>query len=68
VDAEVVAWALLVLGVLVIVALALLVGGHLRRFRRERAGAAAAMAPRVARLQLLAAGRARKGHRGNPPA
>jgi hypothetical protein len=33
-----------------------------------RAGVAADIAPRVARLRLLAAGRARKGRRGPPSA
>jgi hypothetical protein len=67
-DAEVVAWALLVLGVLVMVVLAALLGRHVRRLGRVRAGVEADIAPRVARLRLLAAGRARKGHRGPPSA
>jgi len=67
-DAEVVAWALLVLGVLVMVVLAALLGRHVRRLGRVRAGVEADLAPRVARLRLLAAGRARKGRRGRPSA
>ena len=63
-DAEVVAWALLVLGVLVMVVLAALLGRHVRRLGRVRAGVEADIAPRIARLRLLAAGRARKGRRG----
>ena len=67
-DADWVAWALLVLGVLVMVVLVLVLGKHVRRLGRERAGLEAATAPRVARLRLLAAGRARKGRRGGTPA
>ena len=67
-NAELVAWALLVLGVLVMVVLALLLGRHVRRLARERAETAAAVAPRVARLRLLAAGRARKSRRGGTSA
>ena len=67
-DAEVVAWALLVLGVLVMVVLAALLGRHVRRLGRVRAGVEADIAPRLARLRLLAAGRARKGRRGPPSA
>jgi len=67
-DAELVAWALLVLGVVVMVVLALLLGRHVRRLGRERAVVTAALTPRVARLRLLAAGRARKGRRGGPSA
>jgi hypothetical protein len=67
-SAETVAWALLVLGVLVMVVLALLLGRHVRRWGRVRAGVGADLAPRVARLRLLAAGRARKGRRGPPSA
>ena len=67
-DAEVVAWALLVLGVLVMVVLAVLLGRHVRRLGRVRAGVEADIAPRVARLRLLAAGRARKGRRDPPSA
>jgi len=67
-DAEVVAWALLVLGVLVMVVLAALLSRHVRRLGRVRAGVEADLAPRVARLRLLAAGRARKGRRGPPSA
>lgn len=67
-NAELVAWALLVLGVLVMVVLALLLGRHVRRLARERAETAAAVAPRVARLRLLAAGRARKSRRGETSA
>ena len=67
-DAEVVAWALLVLGVLVMVVLAALLGRHVRRLGRVRAGVEADLAPRVARLRLLAAGRARKGRRLPPSA
>jgi len=66
-DAEVVAWALLVLGVLLMVVLAVLLGRHVRRLSRVRAGVEADIAPRVARLRLLAAGRDRKGRRGGPP-
>jgi hypothetical protein len=62
-DAETVAWALLVLGVLVMVVLTVLLGRHVRRLGRVRAGVEADIAPRVARLRLLAAGRARKGRR-----
>ena len=65
---EAVAWALLVLGVLVMVVLAVLLGRHVRRFGRVRAGVEADLAPRVARLRLLAAGRARKGRRTRPSA
>ena len=67
-DVEVVAWALLVLGVLVMVVLTALLGRHVRRLGRVRAGVEADMAPRVTRLRLLAAGRARKGRRGLPSA
>jgi hypothetical protein len=67
-DAEVVAWALLVLGVLVMVVLAALLGRHVRRLGRVRAGVEADIAPRVARLRLLAAGRTRKGRRSPPSA
>ena len=67
-DAEMVAWALLVLGALGMVVLAVLLGRHVRRLGRERAGVTADIAPRVARLRLLAAGRARKGRRGGPSA
>ena len=67
-DAELVAWALLVLGVVVMVVLALLLGRHVRRLDRERAVVTAALRPRVARLRLLAAGRARKGRRRGPSA
>ena len=67
-DVEVVAWALLVLGVLVMVVLAALLGRHVRRLGRVRAGVEADIAPRVARLRLLAAGRARKGRRRLPSA
>jgi hypothetical protein len=67
-DAELVAWALLVLGALVMIVLALLLGRHVRRLGRERAGVAAAITPRVARLRLLAACRARKAHRGGTSA
>ena len=67
-DAEAVAWALLGLGVLVMVVLAVLLGRHVRRLGRVRAEVEADMAPRVARLRLLAAGRARKGRRGVPSA
>lgn len=63
-NAELVAWALLVLGVLVVVVLVLLLGRHVRRLARERAEIVAAVAPRVARLRLLAAGRPRKSRRG----
>jgi hypothetical protein len=66
-DVEVVAWALLVLGVLVMVVLTALLGRHVRRLGRVRAGVEADMA-RVARLRLLAAGRARRGRRGLPSA
>lgn len=66
--AEVVAWALLVLGVVVMVVLAALLGRHVRRLGRVRAGLEADMAPRVARLRLMAAARARKGRRGPPSA
>ena len=65
---EAVAWALLVLGVVVMVVLALLLGRHVRRLGRVRAGGAADVAPRVARLRLLAAARARKGRPGLPSA
>jgi hypothetical protein len=68
VDVEWVAWALLVLGVLVMVVLALILARHLRRLGRVRAGLEAAMAPRTARLRLLAAGRARKGPGRGAPA
>jgi hypothetical protein len=67
-DVETVAWALLVLGALVMVVLAVVLGRHLRRLSRVRAGVEADIAPRVARLRLLAAGRARKGRRGLPSA
>lgn len=67
-DAEVWAWALLVLGVLVMVVLAALLGRHVRRLSRMRVTATADIAPRVARLRLLAAGRARKGRPGRAPA
>ena len=67
-DAEAVAWTLLVAGVLVMVVLALLLGRQVRRLGRERASADADIAPRVARLRLLAAGRARKGRRRLPSA
>jgi hypothetical protein len=67
-SAEVVAWVLLGLGVVVMLVLALLLGRHVRRLGRERAGVAADIAPRVARLRLLAAARARKGRRGRTPA
>jgi hypothetical protein len=65
---EAVAWGLLVLGVLVMVVLAALLGRHVRRLGRVRAGVEADLAPRLARLRLLAAGRARKGRRGQPSA
>ena len=67
-DAEAVAWTLLGLGVLMMVVLAVLLGRHVRRLGRMRAGVEADIAPRVARLRLLAAGRARKGRRGLPSA
>jgi hypothetical protein len=67
-DVETVAWALLVLGALVMIVLAVVLGRHLRRLSRVRAGVEADIAPRVARLRLLAAGRARKGRRGLPSA
>jgi hypothetical protein len=67
-DAELLTWALLALGVLVLVALAVLLGMHVRRLGRERAEVATDIAPRVARLRLLAAGRARKGPRRGTPA
>jgi len=54
--------------VLVMVVLALALGRHVRRLARERADTAAAVAPRVARLRLLAAGRARKSRRGGTSA
>jgi hypothetical protein len=60
---EAVAWGLLVLGVLVMAVLAALLGRHVRRLGRVRAGVQADLAPRIARLRLLAAGRARKGRR-----
>jgi hypothetical protein len=66
--AEVVAWVLLGLGVLVMVVLALQLGRHVRRLGRERAGVTTDIGPRVARLRLLAAARARKGRRGGGPA
>jgi len=66
--AEVVVWALLVLAVLVLVVLAALLRRHVRRLGRVRAGVEADLAPRVERLRLLAAGRARKGRRGPPSA
>ena len=62
-DAETVAWALLVLGAVVMVVLAVLLGRHVRRLGRTRSAVEADIAPRVARLRLLAAGRARKGGR-----
>jgi hypothetical protein len=65
---EAVAWGLLVLGVLVMVVLAALLGRHVRRLGRVRAGVEADLAPRVARLRLLAAGRARKGRRARSSA
>ena len=55
-DAEVVAWALLVLGVLVMVVLAVLLGRHVRRLGRVRAGVEADIAPRVARLRAPGGG------------
>ena len=67
-DVETVAWALLVLGALVMIVLAVVLGRHLRRLSRVRAGVEADIAPRVARLRLLAAGRARKGRRRLPSA
>ena len=67
-DVETVAWALLVLGALVMIVLAVVLGRHLRRLSRVRAGVEADIAPRVVRLRLLAAGRARKGRRGLPSA
>ena len=67
-DAEMVAWALLVLGALGMVVLAVLLGRHVRRLGRERAGVTADIAPRVARLRLLAAGRARKRGGDRPSA
>jgi nitrogen fixation/metabolism regulation signal transduction histidine kinase len=62
-DAETVVWALLVLGAVVMVVLAALLGRHVRRLVRTRSAVTADVAPRVARLRLLAAGRARKGGR-----
>ena len=50
------------------VVLAVLLGRHVRRLSRVRAGVEADIAPRVARLRLLAAGRDRKGRRGPPSA
>jgi hypothetical protein len=67
-SAEVVAWVLLGLGVVAMVVLALLLGRHVRRLGRERAGVTADIALRVARLRLLAPARARKGRRGRTPA
>jgi len=66
--AETVAWTLLVVGVLVMVVLAVLLGRHVRRLARVRSAATADVAPRVARLRLMAAGRARKGGRGRTSA
>ncbi len=62
-DAETVVWALLVLGAVLMVVLAALLGRHVRRLVRTRSAVTADVAPRVARLRLLAAGRARKGGR-----
>jgi nitrogen fixation/metabolism regulation signal transduction histidine kinase len=62
-DAETVVWALLVVGAVVMVVLAALLGRHVRRLVRTRSAVTADVAPRVARLRLLAAGRARKGGR-----
>jgi hypothetical protein len=67
-DAETVAWTLLVVGALVLIVLAVLLGRHVRRLGRTRAAVTADVAPRVARLRLLAAGRARKGGRGRASA
>jgi hypothetical protein len=67
-DAETVAWTLLVVGALVMVVLAVLLGRHVRRLGRTRSAVTADVAPRVARLRLLAAGRARKGGRGRTSA
>ena len=58
-DAELVTWTLLVVGMLLSLVLAVGVRGHLRRLDRERATAKADIDRRVARLQLLAAGRMR---------
>jgi hypothetical protein len=68
VDVETVAWALLVLGALVMVVLAVLLGRHVRRLGQARSGVTSDLAPRVARLRLMAAGRARKDRRGRPSA
>ncbi len=67
-DADLVAWALLVLGLLVMIGLAVALRGHVRRLARLRVSVAADIAPRVARLRLLAAARARKGRRGRAAA
>jgi hypothetical protein len=48
--------------------LAVLLGRHVRRLGRTRSAVTADVAPRVARLRLLAAGRARKGGRGRTSA
>ena len=67
-DAETVAWTLLVVGALVMVLLAVLLGRHVRRLGRVRSAVTADVAPRVARLRLMAAGRARKRGRGRTSA
>ena len=67
-DAETVAWTLLVVGALVMVVLAVLLGRHVRRLGRTLSAVTADVASRVARLRVLAAGRARKGGRGRTSA
>jgi hypothetical protein len=57
VDAELVAWVLVGVGVVLMAVLAVAVLGHVRRLGRERAAMTVDVSRRVARLQLLRATR-----------
>ncbi len=56
-DAELVAWVLVALGLVLMALLAVAVVRHVRRLGRERAAVTADLTRRVARLQLLRATR-----------
>jgi hypothetical protein len=57
VDAELVVWVLLALGLVLVALLALVLIGHVRQFGRERTATTADVTRRLARLRLLRATR-----------
>ena len=59
-DAETVVWGLVALGAVLAVLLVVAALRHVRRLARVRAAVASDVGRRVARLQLLAAGRAHR--------